>query len=178
MTITGAAGGVPKAAPGVAAQSADTKEPPAPQQPPATAEDIVDISAEAKQKAGDLQAMQEELSERYFSLREELARAQEAGEGMAKFMREKIKCIQIAMRIISGNRVPSEDHRFLAEKDPELYAKAMSMRIEKAEPKEYERLSEDEEEELAPAEDPPEAADAQTTATEAAQPEAAAQDAP
>ena len=126
-------------------------------------EDIIEISEEAKlgaeellkkeflkadndRKAGDdLQKKLEEMRGRYQELREGLKNAQKAGEGMAEVMKEKIRCLQIAMRIMSGGKVPEEDRRYLAEKDIELYNQAISLRIEKKDPKEYDSLLEDEE---------------------------------
>jgi len=109
-------------------------------------EDTVNISPEAKEKDNkkDLQTMLEELRQEMQFLREGLQQAAEAGEGMAEAWKEKIKCMQIAMRIISGNKVPEEDHRFLRDRDMELYARAITMKIQKPDPDEYDRLSEDE----------------------------------
>jgi len=108
--------------------------------------DTVVVSDEAKKSAVDWQSKLEEMRDKMRELREGLQRAREAGEGAAEAWKEKIKCMQIAMRIMSGNKVPEEDHRFLQEKDPELYGKAITMRMEKVDPKEHDRLSEDEEE--------------------------------
>lgn len=55
-----------------------------------------------------------------------------------------IKCLMIAMRIMAGDEVPKEDHRFLAKYDMGLYHRAISMRIMRENPKKYKRLSEDE----------------------------------
>jgi len=107
--------------------------------------DTVDISAGAKKKTDDFQEMFDEMRSKMHELREGLKQAREAGEGAASAWREKIKCLQIAMRIMSGDIVPEEDHRYLREKDVELYSKAIQLRIEKEDPKEYDRLSEDEE---------------------------------
>jgi hypothetical protein len=108
-------------------------------------EDTVAISAEAKSKSDDFQNMLDEMRNEMKALREGLKQAREAGEGAAKGWRDKIKCLQIAMRIMSGDKVPLEDHRFLRDRDSELYAKAIKLRIEKEDPKEYDRLSDDEE---------------------------------
>ena len=106
--------------------------------------DTVDISEEGKQKANSLQSKFEEMRNRYGMLHEELKRAGDIATGMAEGYKVKIKCMQIAMRIMSGDKVPLADHRYLAERDSELYAKALSMRVEKKDPKEHDRLSEDE----------------------------------
>ena len=79
-------------------------------------------------------------------LRDELKRAGEVAEGMGEAMREMIKCLRIAMRIMSGHNVPEADHRYLMDKDTALYSKAIMMRKEIIDPEDLERLSEDEEE--------------------------------
>ena len=116
-----------------------------------TAEDLQDavdtlvVSEEAKRGAVDWEARLEELREEMRALLEGIRQAGEAGDGAAEAWKEKIRCLQIAMRIMSGNNVPKEDHRFLQEKDPELYSKSITMRAEKVDPKDHDRLSEDEE---------------------------------
>jgi len=107
--------------------------------------DTVDISEETKKKTDDFQKMLDDMRSEMQALREGLKRAGEAGDGIASAWKERIKCLQIAMRIMAGDKVPVEDHRYLLEKDSELYSRAISLRVEKADPKEYDRLSEDEE---------------------------------
>jgi hypothetical protein len=107
-------------------------------------EDTVVISTEGKAKSDSFQSKLEEMRNRYRMLREDLKRAEAAASGMAEQYKEKIRCMRIAMRIMSGGKVPIEDQRYLAERDMELYTQAMSMKLEKADPKEYDRLSEDE----------------------------------
>ena len=109
-----------------------------------TIEDTVDISTEAKNKTSDFRKMLDDMRSEMQALRERLQQAREAGEGAAAAWKEKIKLLRIAMRIMSGDKVPVEDHRFLMERDAELYSRAIKMRMEKDDPKEYDRLSEDE----------------------------------
>ena len=135
-----------QAVPEIKKSAADAlKRPQKTETPDIIPEDAVEISAEAKRKAADPQNRLEEMRGRLRELREEMKRAREAGEGVAEAIKEKIRCIQIAMRIMSGNKVPVEDHQYLLEKDPGLYSQAISMKIEKDDPEEYDRLSEDEE---------------------------------
>jgi hypothetical protein len=54
-----------------------------------------------------------------------------------------LKCLIISRRIMAGDKVPVEDHRFLQKHDPELYGKAILMRLPKQDPHEYKRISED-----------------------------------
>ena len=107
-------------------------------------EDMAEISENAKSDAIDMQTKLDEIRKRHQELRDGLKRAQDLGEGMSKAWKEKILCLKIAMRIMSGDKVPLEDRRFLMEKDPELYRQAISLRHEKKDQKEYERLSENE----------------------------------
>lgn len=107
--------------------------------------DIAEISDEARRGQDDFQRMLDELRERYRTLREGLIQARETSSGMAEAMKEKIICLRIAMRIMSGGKVPLKDRRYLMEKDPELYKQAICLRVEKKNPKKYDRLSEDEE---------------------------------
>lgn len=122
----------------------DSKQAQEVEKPDVMPEDKVEISAEAKKGSVDFQGMLDEMRDKYRMLREDMKRAQEAGDGMAEAMKEKIRCLQIAMRIMSGDNVPIEDERYLAEKDIELYHQAKTMRIEKEDPKDHDRLSEDE----------------------------------
>ena len=123
----------------VKANVQETKAP----EPPETV-DKVEISDEAKAKSDDFQKMLEDMRSEMRALREELKRAGEAGEGAAEAWKEKIRCLIIAMRIMSGDIVPEQDHRYLRDKDMDLYCRAIMMRVEKEDPDEYDRLSEDE----------------------------------
>jgi len=124
------------------AVKANTREQQAPEAP--EIEDKVEISDEARAKSDDFQKMLEDMRSEMRALREELKRAGEAGEGAAEAWKEKIRCLIIAMRIMSGDIVPEQDHRYLREKDMDLYCRAIMMRVEKEDPDEYDRLSEDE----------------------------------
>jgi hypothetical protein len=108
-------------------------------------EDKVDISKEAKNNEDDFQSKLDEMRNRYQMLLKGIEDAKNVGEGMAKAFKEKLICLRIAMRIMSGDNVPIEDKRFLAEKDLELYCQAISLRRVKPNPKDHDRLSEDEE---------------------------------
>lgn len=94
--------------------------------------------------SGDRSAQFSE-SNRYIDLFRQLGEARSQGEATAKAFENLRKCIIIAMRIMNGDRVPFEDHRFLLENEPEMYYKALMMRRIKEDPEEYDRISEDEE---------------------------------
>ena len=96
--------------------------------------DTVTISDEAK-----------ELRYNYQELLEELERLREATEGAKDSSEDFIKCLLIAQRIMSGDRVPLKDEKFLAENQPDLYLRAMLMKTTKVDPKKHKSLIEDEE---------------------------------
>jgi hypothetical protein len=106
--------------------------------------DLVDIPHEEQDKADEFREKLENMRAEMAMLREQLRQAGEVGEGMAEAWREKIKCMIIAMRIMKGDNVPEQDHRFLRDRDIELYARAISLRIEKEDPYDHDRLSDDE----------------------------------
>ncbi|MCL2579739.1 MAG: hypothetical protein FWE32_06865 [Oscillospiraceae bacterium] len=77
-------------------------------------------------------------------IRQQMESAREQGEAKAEAMRMMAKALEIARRIMMGDNVPAEDHKFLMEFDAALYGKALTMRINRQDPTDYERLSEDE----------------------------------
>ncbi len=54
------------------------------------------------------------------------------------------KCLQIALRIMKGDRVPAKDMQFLAENEPSLYSNALLLRQENDKPKTHDSLLEEE----------------------------------
>lgn len=86
-----------------------------------------------------------DMEEWYRSMFEQLEAAHAQAKATGEGLREKMMCLEIAMRIISGDNVPKEDHQYLLKKDPGLYMRAISMRFQKEDPKDHDRLTEDEE---------------------------------
>ncbi|HHT96321.1 MAG TPA: hypothetical protein GXZ90_00270 [Clostridiales bacterium] len=76
----------------------------------------------------------------------ELLKNEESREGAGDQFNDLSKCIKIAMRIVSGGKVPLKDEQFLQEKNPELYSMAKNMRILNKDKKEYDSVLEDEDE--------------------------------
>ena len=68
------------------------------------------------------------------------------------------KCMLIAMRIMQGDNVPHEDIIYLAENAPELYAKAIILRMQKENPEDHKRVSEDKKDNPASSGEPAKAA--------------------
>ena len=59
-------------------------------------------------------------------------------------LKNSLKCVKIAARIMAGDKVPPEDERYLMENDPEGYKMALAMRKPKKNPKEWKSVLEDE----------------------------------
>jgi len=114
-------------------------------------------TSEKKDKTEEWKEKLEEMRREMSWLRDEIRRAGEVAEGTGEAMRVMIKCLRIAMRIMSGHNVPEADHRFLMENDSSLYSKAIMMKVQVIDPEDLDRLSEDEEdnEESAGIEAPP-----------------------
>lgn len=85
--------------------------------------------------------------------------AKQQGEAMADYAEDIGKIMEVARRIMNGDKVPNEDEKKLMEYSSELYqaAKNMGAMIQRKERKEYDSLWEEEEKETP--EDPLEIAD-------------------
>lgn len=55
------------------------------------------------------------------------------------------KCMEIAVRIMRGDKVPPEDEAYLMRNDPEGYKLALAMRTPKKDPEEWDSILDDEE---------------------------------
>ncbi|MDE7233466.1 MAG: hypothetical protein K2N29_00205 [Ruminiclostridium sp.] len=86
-------------------------------------------------------------SEQLSMLEEMLKNSKDQSDQSAESFDDLGKCMTIAARIMNGDTVPQKDHKFLAEKYPELYEQAILMRRINHDPKKYKSLVEDEEEE-------------------------------
>ncbi len=72
-------------------------------------------------------------------------------EGVDSAFDDFAKCIKIALRIMNGDQVPLQDHRFLAEKEPALYENAIMMRRHNEDPEKHDSLLDDEKKDTAAA---------------------------
>lgn len=71
---------------------------------------------------------------------------QEELDALSQEMKAKMKCLEIAMRMMKGKKVPPEDERYLMENDPEGYKVAMAMKaFVKEDKEECESVLKDEE---------------------------------
>jgi len=103
----------------------------------------VEISPDGMQKAEDADNESRKATDKQSDVNQ-LENVREQGKAAAESWEVRIKCLQIAMRIIVGDEVPVADHRYLAKNDPELYYEAMSRRVPSENPRKHEKLSEDE----------------------------------
>lgn len=71
----------------------------------------------------------------------------ESDAAMKDSIKVRSKCMVIAARLAAGDKVPMKDERYLQKNDPDMYAQAMKVRIPKKDPKEYDSILEDEDEE-------------------------------
>lgn len=113
--------------------------------PAAQAEKTFEIPQ--KQEAAAKTDLFEDRSSQLSMLEEMLKNSRDQSEQSAESFDDLGKCMTIAARIMNGDTVPQKDHKFLAEKYPELYEQAILMRRINHDPKKYKSLIEDEEEE-------------------------------
>lgn len=94
-----------------------------------------------KQNAEKLKQKQQDAKAQSYALLEQLEAANEKAKSISDTARMQSKCLLIASRIMAGDEVPRADHRFLAQNNSELYGKAITMRVNKENPKKYKRVS-------------------------------------
>ena len=111
------------------------------------------ISGKAGEKAYEPPSVRADSADKprsaqyYETLTQQLEQARLQAQAKAEELERLRKCLVIALRIISGDKVPAEDYRFLAENEPKLYSQSITLRMAKKDPEEHDRLSEDESEE-------------------------------
>ena len=108
--------------------------------------DTVEIS-KAVQKIQTALEEQARMESDLKRLKQQFENSKIANEAAAKEAKTRMKCMMIAMRIQSGDEVPEADKKYLAKNDLGLYARAISMRMEKEKPQKHKRISEDESDE-------------------------------
>lgn len=105
------------------------------QSPNENKKDSLDISKESQRKA--------ELAR----LMEEMKNADKQAEAAGESVKVMSRCIKIASRILNGDKVPLKDMKYLQENDPDMFRQAITLRRVNPEPKEYDSVLEDEENE-------------------------------
>lgn len=79
---------------------------------------------------------------------DEVSAANEEVDAMARQLKMRMKCVEIARRIMQGKKVPIKDERYLMENDPKGYQLAMALRKPpKKDEKECKSVLDDEDEE-------------------------------
>jgi len=106
---------------------------------------VISISDEARdlfEKEEKLRFNKNEFSES--ELAQMLEQLRESSDPSNNPYMDKIKCLQIAMRILNGDKVPSRDRKFLMEKEPALYSQSVLLSRKNNKPKKYKSLLDDE----------------------------------
>ena len=91
----------------------------------------------------NIQTLNSKLAETEMLL-QQLESSKEQADAMEEEFDVLSKCMTIAMRILDGHDVPSEDVEFLMENNPDLYEMAISMRKQNDDKKEYDSVLDDE----------------------------------
>jgi len=104
------------------------------------------LNKQMTEKSEEENKEENKIRDYYLELREQLKQAHESADATGESFESLGKCIQIAMRIVSGDRVPLQDQQYLMEHNMELYSMAMNMRMVKEDPKEWESLLEEDKE--------------------------------
>lgn len=86
------------------------------------------------------QARQTELD----MLKQQLESSNEQAEAAEDSFKAFSKCLIIAQRITKGDKVPTQDIKYLMENEPDLYKQAIMFRQPNPKPKEYDTVLEDE----------------------------------
>jgi len=105
-------------------------------------DDTVTISSEAQELYSKKEIFMDELNNRLDYYQELFEQLDNIDNSENPYM-DKIKCLQIAIRIISGDKVPMKDEKFLMEHEPEMYFRAILLRRQKEDPKKYKSLVDD-----------------------------------
>jgi hypothetical protein len=75
----------------------------------------------AEEKAAQAQAEKS-------SLQDQLEASNEQAKAAAEELEQKLKCLKIMSNLIAGKKVPGQDQHYLAEHEPEMFAKAITLR--------------------------------------------------
>ncbi|MBQ8147483.1 MAG: hypothetical protein IJ040_01700 [Lachnospiraceae bacterium] len=94
---------------------------------------------EKEKKLQEQQQQLEMLQMQLDSIQEQTEASEEGWDALGK-------CLTIALRITNGDNVPPSDIQFLQEHNQELFMQAMSMRMPKKDPEDYESILEEEKE--------------------------------
>lgn len=140
-----------------------------------------ETSAALRRAVSDVLRISQEGREKIKSLldpdwvRQQVESANQQADAEAKELKVLRQCQLIASRVMAGDRVPVEDLKYLAEHDMKLYSLAIAMKRKNPDPKDQERVSEDEEETRAEGVEGSEGGGSSAPVSEAAAPAAPAE---
>ena len=82
------------------------------------------------------------------SIQEQMESAREAAEGTGEGFEDMARALEIARRLMNGDRVPGSDEKFLMDFNKDMYMQAKSMQLmsQNEDSKDYDSILEDEEE--------------------------------
>lgn len=100
----------------------------------------LNISDTGKQKLEEQKNFLEFLQQQLDSVEQQKKAGEKSWDAMGK-------CLTIAMRISSGDNVPASDIQFLQDHNPELFMQAMSLRVLKKDPEDYDSVLDGDEDE-------------------------------
>lgn len=107
--------------------------------------DKVIISAEAKKILEEQKLIEKDNKDMEAEMfKDMLKQVKESSNPKNNPYSAMIKCIEIATRIINGDKVPGKDEQFLMEHEPKMYTSAVMLRQQKESPKKHDSLLEDE----------------------------------
>ncbi|MEG1971698.1 MAG: hypothetical protein RR315_00965 [Oscillospiraceae bacterium] len=102
---------------------------------------VISNEERAKLKKEAIIKQQAEIKAQQEDMKAQMKAAEAEAKALSDAASIQSNCLLIASRIISGDEVPKEDMRYLAKNSPELYGKAMTLRISREHPKKYKRIS-------------------------------------
>ncbi len=116
---------------------------------PKTEEESALLEAQQKQqeeaqKKQLEEARQKQLESQKAMFQSQLESSKEQAEAVEDSFSTFSKCMTIAHRITKGDKVPTQDMKYLMENEPDLYKQAIMLRQPNPKPKEHKSVLEDE----------------------------------
>lgn len=106
-------------------------------------EETEDASVKEKNEDGGLTGYRAAQKAFYDEFKDQIEQLRKETQSNGEEAKKIAKCLKIAMEIAAGNVVPKQEQEYLRKNNPEMFAKAMEMRIPKEEPEECESVLED-----------------------------------
>ena len=113
-----------------------------------TRTDQVSLSKQAveyleEQRCLSMERFEQEATRKVREEAEERSGDETELDALSEALKTTMKCMEIARRIMRGDKVPPEDERYLMNNDPNGYKLALAMRTPKKHPKEWDSILED-----------------------------------